>query len=147
MSLRSSAISWPTSLLAIRKTFCPIELEDARSNSIFTKIEGKATREWNHRFEHGFSQLVDWFFALDDHKNSANFTKQFDYGHIPFYGILLIGRSKDLLEFERTRLRWRSDRVSINTHKVLCRTYDDLYESLDRYWRLISMSVAPAPPA
>src|SRR4051794_31821020 len=37
-----------------RKTYCAIELEDARPNSVFHKLEGKATREWGRRFEHGF---------------------------------------------------------------------------------------------
>src|SRR5262249_2142088 len=53
------------------KTFCAIELEDARPNSIFSPRQGRTTTEWGRRFEHGFSQLVDWFFSFDDHKNSA----------------------------------------------------------------------------
>ncbi len=121
-----------------RKTFCAIELEDALPNSIFSKPEGKATSEWGRRFEHGFGQLVDWFFSFDDHKNSAGFTKHFGYGHIEFFGMLLIGRSGDISEHERTRLRWRSGRVTVNTHKVFCRTYDELYEALNSDWRLLS---------
>jgi hypothetical protein len=74
-----------------RRTFCAIELEDARQNSIFNKLEGKAMSEWGRRLEHGFGQLIDWFFSFDDHKNSANFTKHFGYGHVDFYGMLLIG--------------------------------------------------------
>lgn len=119
-----------------RKTFCAIELEDARPNSIFSKADGRATGEWGRRLEHGFGQLVDWFFAFDDHKNSAGFTKLFGYGHIEFFGMLLIGRSGDLSEHDQTRLRWRSGRVSVNTHKVYCRTYDELYAVLDGDWRL-----------
>jgi hypothetical protein len=122
-----------------KKTFCAIELEDARPNSVFNKAEGRATSEWGRRFEHGFGQLVDWFFSFDDHKNSAGFAKHFGYGHIDFFGMLLIGRSKDISEHERTRLRWRSDRVIVNTHKVFCLTYDDLYEALTNDWRLFSL--------
>ncbi len=40
--------------------FAFIEFEDASPESIFVKR--KATPEWSPRFEHGFSQLVDWFF-------------------------------------------------------------------------------------
>lgn len=118
------------------KTFCAIELEDARPNSVFNKSEGRATSEWGRRFEHGFGQLVDWFFALDDHKNSAGFTKHFGTGHVEFFGMLLIGRSADLSDHDRTRLRWRSGRVTVNTHKVFCRTYDELSEALNSDWRL-----------
>lgn len=122
-----------------RKTFCAIELEDARPNSIFSKTDGRATSEWGRRFEHGFGQLVDWFFSFDDHKNSAGFTKHFGYGHIEFFGMLLVGRSADLSAHDHTRLRWRSGRVSVNTHKVFCRTYDELYSALDGDWRLVSL--------
>jgi hypothetical protein len=83
--------------------------------------------------------FVDWFFSFDDHKNSAGFTKNFGYGHIEFFGLLLIGRSGHLSEHERTRLRWRSDRVSVNTHRIYCRTFDDLYDDLNNDWRLLSL--------
>jgi hypothetical protein len=46
-----------------RQAFCAIELEDARPDSVFQRVGAKATTEWGRRFEHGFSQLVDWFFA------------------------------------------------------------------------------------
>jgi hypothetical protein len=123
-----------------RGVFCAIELEDARPNSIFNKLEGRATKEWGRRFEHGFGQLVDWFFSFDDHRNSKGFTKSFGYGHIEFFGMLLVGRSADLSEDDRARLRWRSDRVSVNTHKVLCRTYDELSSDLNNDWRLLSLT-------
>lgn len=126
-----------------KKTFCAIELEDARSDSVFRRRRGKATSEWGDRLERGFSQLIDWFFSFDDHKNSAGFTKHFGYGHIEFFGILLAGRTQDLSEHDRTRLRWRSGRVTVNTHKVYCRTYDELYESLDTNWRLFALTSQP----
>jgi hypothetical protein len=122
-----------------RKSFCAIELEDARPNSVFNKLDGKATSEWGRRFEHGFGQLVDWFFSFDDHKNSAGFTKHFGYGHIEFFGMLLIGRSAHISDHDRTRLRWRSDRVTVNTHRVYCRTFDELYDDLNSDWRLLSL--------
>jgi hypothetical protein len=133
-------------------TFCAIELEDARPSSIFHKPEGKATPEWGRRFEHGFSQLVDWFFSFDDHKNTTGFTKNFGFGHIRFFGLLLIGRSKDLTAHDQTRLRWRSEKVAVNSHQVYCWTYDELYESLESDWRLFSQAAskshppAPSPP-
>jgi len=44
--------------------FAFIEFEDASPDSIFVKK--KATPDWSPRFEHGFSQLVDWFFKLHE---------------------------------------------------------------------------------
>jgi hypothetical protein len=123
---------------AARLCYCAIELEDARPDSIFSKREGRATSEWGRRMEHGFGQLVDWFFSFDDQKNTAAFAKDFGHGHVEFVGLLLIGRSRDISEHGRRRLRWRSDRVSVNTHRIYCYTYDELYEELDRDWRLLS---------
>jgi Domain of unknown function (DUF4263) len=121
-----------------KKTFCAIELEDARPDSIFHQIGSRATKEWGRRLEHGFGQLVDWFFSFDDYKRSAGFTKHFGYGHIEFFGMLLIGRSGHLTENDRTRLRWRADRVTVNTHKVFCLTYDELSQALNTQWQFIS---------
>lgn len=125
-----------------RKTFCAIELEDASTNSLFNKPKGKATSEWGRRFD-GFSQLVDWFFSFDDYKQTAGFGKHFGYGHIEFFGLLLIGRSNDVSEYDRRRLRWHETQVSVSTHKIYCRTYDDLYEALDSDWRLLSLASNP----
>jgi hypothetical protein len=129
-----------------RQAFCAIELEDARPDSLFQRVGVKATTEWGRRFEHGFSQLVDWFFAWDDHKSTAGFAKHFGHGHVEFYGMLVIRRSADIAPADQTRLRWRSGRVTINTHKFYCRTYDDLYESLDKDWRLLSLTEQTTTP-
>ena len=51
----------------------------------------KATREWGRRFEHGFSQLVDWFYLLDDMKNTQRRAQDFGYGETRFHGLLVIG--------------------------------------------------------
>jgi hypothetical protein len=123
-----------------KQIYCLVELEDARPNSIFNKIDGRATSEWGRRFERGFGQMIDWFYAFDDHKNSAGFAKHFGFGHVEFYGMLVIGRSNAISLPDRNRLRWRSDRVTINTHKVSCRTYDELYEDLQNDWQLLSLT-------
>lgn len=125
-----------------RKAFCAIELEDARSNSVFHRLKGKATAEWGHRVEHGFSQLVDWFYSFDGYKNTPGQAKNFGYGHIQFFGLLLVGRSAGHARHEADRLRWRSDKISINGHKVYCQTYDEIYEFLDSQWRLLSAITA-----
>lgn len=117
-----------------RRTYCLIELEDAGRDSVFATIKGKATKEWSRRFEHGFSQLVDWFYAIDDLKNTQGFAKDFGHGLVSFIGILIIGRSATLTEEERDRLRWRSGRVLVNSHYIHCLTFDELYRDLS--WRI-----------
>jgi Domain of unknown function (DUF4263) len=47
-----------------RKSYCFIEFEDAEPQSIFEKVGKKATRDWGRRFEHGYSQVIDWFHKL-----------------------------------------------------------------------------------
>lgn len=126
-----------------RKTFCAIELEDARPNSIFQQIAGRARPPWGSRLERGFSQLVDWFYAFDDQRQTAEFARHFGYGQIEFYAVLLIGRSANLADPDRERLRWRSSRVAINTHKVYCWTYDELAETLDTNLRSLLASAGP----
>ena len=38
--------------------YCFVEFEDATETSIFKK-SAKATPNWSHRFEHGFSQIIE----------------------------------------------------------------------------------------
>ena len=42
-------------------SYCLVEFEDGRSDSVFRKAGRKATREWSPRFEHGYGQIIDWF--------------------------------------------------------------------------------------
>ncbi len=39
--------------------YCFVEFEDATATSIFKK-SARAMPDWSHRFEHGFSQIIDW---------------------------------------------------------------------------------------
>lgn len=123
-----------------RRTYCGIEFEDARPNSVLHAATGRALKQWGRRLEHGFGQLVDWFFAFDDHRHSAGFIKHFGHGHVEFTGALIIGRSADLGEYDQHRLRWRSNRVTINTHKVFCLTYDELAASLEAQWSYATLA-------
>ena len=58
--------------------FCLVEFEDASPNSVFTKKKGKATPEWSARFDHGFSQILDWFNILEDQTGTAQFKTKFN---------------------------------------------------------------------
>jgi hypothetical protein len=74
--------------------------------------------------------LVDWFYSLDDLKKTAKFAEEFGHGHIRFYGLLLIGRNAGMSDADRARLKWRAEKVLVDSHSVRCLTFDDLYQVL-----------------
>jgi hypothetical protein len=135
------------------KAFCLVELEDGDPKSVLTKVgpreKPKATKEWGRRFEHGFSQLVDWFCLLDGQKGTPDFQKYFGYGHIDFVGLLLVGRNEGLSQDDVRRLRWRKHHVLVDSHPVFCMTYDELYEGLKETFELhaAAFTVESNPPA
>ena len=110
--------------------FCVVEFEDGGPDSIFKRQPNRPNPEWSARFEHGFSQLADWFFNLDDYKKNHGFTKTFGYGHVSFTGLLVIGRSAGLDDMRRTGLRWSFDKVLIDSNAVICVNYYCVYELL-----------------
>jgi hypothetical protein len=114
-----------------KQVYAFIELEDGRESSIFKKAGKKATKEWSPRLEHGFSQMVDWFYSLDDQKKTDEFRDVFGHGYIRLFGLLLIGRNAGLSEKDRRRLTWRTDKVLVDSNKIHCLTFDTLFETLD----------------
>jgi len=112
-----------------RNAYALVEFEDARAASVFQAGE-KYTHEWGRRFEHGFSQIVDWFWKLDDQCKTGEFRNRFGAQEARFSALLVIGRTGFLPQRERQRLNWRLDRVLINSNKVSCLTFDDLYADL-----------------
>ena len=108
------------------KHFLAIEFEDGKANSIFKKIQGRKTKDWGARFEHGYSQLIDWFATLDDYKKIDRFKREYGQGHIVFTGLLVVGRDSGLTQEDRDRLDWRSDKVRVDSHVISCITFDGL---------------------
>jgi hypothetical protein len=115
--------------------FAFIEFEDASPESIFVKR--KATPDWSPRFEHGFSQLVDWFFKIDEQSPTVDFEAKFGTRTVRHLGILVIGRTEHLGKREEQRLRWRQEFVLLNSKQILCKTFDNLRDDilarLERY--------------
>jgi Domain of unknown function (DUF4263) len=71
-----------------------VELEDAGPRSLFVRHGEKSTREWSPRFEHGFSQVVDWFYKLQDLTQTATMEARFGRRAIDYAGVLVIGRDQ-----------------------------------------------------
>src|ERR1700676_5160272 len=79
-----------------------------------------------------FSQLVDWCYTLDDFKKTDRFARDFGHGHITFIALLILGRNAGVSDADRNRLRWRTEKVRVDSHTIECLTFDDLYEYLER---------------
>lgn len=108
-----------------------IEFEDAKQNSIFERNGEKVTLEWSKRFEHGYSQLVDWFWKLDDMGKTTEFKSKFGSELTNYHGMLVIGRDKFLDYRGRVRLDWRRNKVLVNSKSIICVTYDELFRQID----------------
>ena len=112
--------------------YCFVEFEDATETSIFKK-SAKATPEWSPRFDHGFSQIIDWILWLDNQRGTVPYTSRFDAPSIQFVAVLVIGRDRFLEKpLHRERLVWRSEQVVVASRKVNCITYDQLSRELSR---------------
>ncbi|WP_292368322.1 Shedu anti-phage system protein SduA domain-containing protein [Mesorhizobium sp.] len=110
-----------------------IEFEDAVEYSIFGKVEaGKTVRQWARRFEHGFSQLVDWAWRLSEEGNSTAFRQIFGKNHANIHLLLVIGRDADLSDDDAARLRWRTRNVSLGPFRMTCLTFDNVLHSIRR---------------
>ena len=101
-----------------------VEFEDARPNSIFKK--SKPTPEWSPRFEHGFSQIVDWFYTLSDISQTKLFRDFFGTDLADYCGLLVIGRDAFLTDAMQARLRWRSQNTLIGGRPISIITFDQL---------------------
>ncbi len=111
--------------------FCFIEFEDAKRTSIFSTSGTKATPDWSTRYEHGFSQLIDWILWIENNKGNAAYAGRFQSTSIRYNMLLVIGRDRDLAAPSlRERFDWRSDSVVVASKKVHCITYDKLYNDL-----------------
>jgi Domain of unknown function (DUF4263) len=123
-----------------KKSYCFIEFEDARLNSVFVSKTGKYCPDWSPRFEKGFSQIIDWFWKIDDLERTDDFENRFGARRIDYIGILVIGRNDYLEPREKKRLVWRQEHLVLNSKHVYCVTFDDLYSDLlfriNKYYRL-----------
>jgi hypothetical protein len=115
------------------RAFSFIEYEDAGPKSLFVKHGNKAVRELSPRFDHGYSQLIDWFYKLDHMEKSDDFEARFGARSISATGALVVGRDHYLQPGEKPRLDWRRRNVTVRSRTIDCVTFDGLLEDiLDR---------------
>ena len=123
------------------ESYAFIEFEDGKFNSIFKKKKGKYQKEWSNRFEHGYSQIIDWFWKLDDLRQTVAFEDKFGVRDIDFEGILIIGRNSSLNNIlDKRRFKWRRTHTIIQSKKIHCVTYDELLEDLKQQIKFLKSS-------
>lgn len=108
-----------------------IEFENGSSDSIFKKKKGKANPDWAPRFECAFSQLVDWLWKLEDMRSTTNFEHVFGSRQARFQGLIVIGKDMALDAQELCRLKWRVDKVIVDSKSVACVSFNDLASDLN----------------
>jgi hypothetical protein len=112
-----------------RSAFVFVEFENAAVNSVF--VQGvRATPEWSARFEHGFSQILDWFYKMDTQRHTPEFEQRFGSRDVHVTGLLVIGRKQDFGPRERDRLNWRHQHVTVHGKQIYSMTFDDLCEDI-----------------
>jgi hypothetical protein len=116
---------------SVNRAYTFVELEEAGPRSLFVKRGHKATREWSPRFDHGYSQVVDWFHKLQDMTNTVAMEARFGKRAIDYTGVLVVGRNQHMKVGENERLRWRREHVIVNSKRIVCVTYDQLLEDLE----------------
>lgn len=117
-----------------KRKFLFIEFESAKEHSIFSeKNDGKTgiSYHWSGRFEHGFSQIVDWQFRMDDYRRSSKIEEHFGSDDITFQGVLVIGRDYFLKKHgTNKRFDWRLKNITVQSRPIHCLTYDKLYHEM-----------------
>lgn len=112
------------------KIYLFIEFEAGTNKALFRKKGKKATPEWSPNFERGFSQIVDWFWALDGYRYTPDFRSTFGSSEAKIFAMLVCGRDSVLGPAEQQRLEWREDKVVVNSNRIFCLTYDELSQEL-----------------
>lgn len=111
--------------------FCFVEFEDAKQTSIFHQEGTKYKSAFSSRFEHGYSQIIDWFYKLNV-QSTNEIEERFGQSNIGYNGLLIIGRSHFLTDTEKNRLKWRMENCQVNSKTIYCLTFDELHEFLDQ---------------
>jgi hypothetical protein len=117
-------------------SLCLVEFENGRANSIFRQTARSAS-EWTPRFDHGASQIIDWFWKIDDLRETATLARLFGTRITDATGLLVIGRDAGVTPADYPRLVYRREKVRVGRRRLYCCTFDelarDLRERLDAY--------------
>ncbi len=125
---------------------CLIEFEGAGHNDIFSaRLHGRRIQPWGTALEKGYSQIVDWAWALDTYRDTPDFHDAFGSKRPSVMGILVVGRSATLSDAtRRDRWNWRSRWASPPGLQGLqhC-TYDEVCDYFDIQLALLGGKTTP----
>jgi hypothetical protein len=115
----------------VSNSFLFVEFEDAGPASVFVRAGPKPLRDWARRFEHGYSQIIDWFQKLREMLENPEMEARFGSRTIDYEAALIVGRRNDLGLVEQRRLEWRSSFVLVDSKQVTCLTFDNLLDRME----------------
>ena len=120
-----------------------VEFEPAKRDRVFSvKHSGKSSvsYEWAKPFEHGYSQLIDWHYLMDDMERTSRFQEHFGVDHVSYDGLLVIGRDSFVNEAGCSRrLRWRKEKIVVNSRRLHCLTFDALASEIQGRYETYAM--------
>lgn len=126
---------WAKDLDLFGDFVCDVAAGDSEANA-YTLIEFEDARRYgifSPRFEHGFSQLVDWAWRLPaEGDSSAAFRRIFGGDNPAVRLLLIVGRDADLTRDGLARLRWRAKHISLGQFRMSCFTFDGVLQSIRR---------------
>lgn len=129
---------------SVSKAFLLIEFEDATERSVLRSADPGKVKPWSPRFEHGFSQLVDWAWRLEcENRESQAFRRIFGMNDPSIRLLLIAGRDADLDDADRARLHWRANSMTLGTYHMSCLTFDGVLNALRRRLMLFGQSILP----
>lgn len=112
---------------------CLIEFEGASDRHIFEDGD-RGIDTWARAFEKGFSQVVDWTWALDHYRRNADYVDAFGGERPNIVGVLVIGRSTALsTAARRDRWEWRRNKVEADSFTLTLVTFDELYRDFETW--------------
>ena len=128
-----------------KQAYCFVEFEDARAGSMFLQGDNPP-RRWASRFNHGFNQIVDWFWTLDDIRERDAFEVRFGALTIDIAGLLVVGRDSGVAAEDRPRLVYRRRHVRVGLKPIYCCTFDELARELRLSLDVWSMAARAEQP-
>jgi hypothetical protein len=128
---------------------CLVEFEGASDHDIFSAhLAKRKVHPWATKMEKGFSQIVDWAWALDTYRDTPDFKDAFGSSRPKVMGVLVIGRTTSLSDnTRRDRWDWRSRWFKPpGLDGVQLKTYDELYEYFDIQLKILADLTSPVAP-
>jgi hypothetical protein len=121
---------------------CLIEFEGASDRHIFEDSD-RGVDTWARAFEKGFSQVVDWTWALDHYRTNADYIDAFGGARPNIVGVLVIGRSTSLsTAVRKDRWEWRRNKVKADSFVLTLVTFDELSSDFETWIGLRKMDPA-----